>query len=315
MIGGAGCTVPSRRRGQVDLGTEQVAIEAFNITISPDERWLTFVEWKFPRKVLRKELPSDEYDCRVTSLDLKSGTRTEHAIESVSPAALGFSENDRQWKYTAAFRMIKERFRPPGWRGERFYFQRYYGGIYGALDPWKPGVVVAAPPDAPGSCSDCPPMVSVQFRDRSWDLLSNDVSAVVREGAVRAVYFVESPYQHNQVDHRAIYRIAEVGTEQVVVEAPGKKRVHVVVGAVRVSPDERYLAYTVNSKKQAFLSGPREEVFIMDLGTGEEKRVAKHSYTGNLSWSPDGRRLYFAGGEYASDSAVRVVDAVATFSN
>jgi hypothetical protein len=295
-------------------GTEQVAIETFNITISPDERWLTFVEWKFPRKVLRKHLPHDEYDCRVTSLDLQSGTRTEHAVESVSPAALGFSDSDRQWKYHAAFRLIKERFRPPGWRGKHFYFQRY-GGAYVALDPRKSGVVVAAQPVAPGLCSDCPPMVTVQFHDRSWDLISKDVSAVVREGTVHAVYYISSPYQHNQADHRTIYRIAEAGTEQVVVEAPGKKGTHVIIEAIRASPNERYMAYVVDSKKQAFLSGSRNELFIRELASGREKRIAKYGYMGNLIWSPDSDRLYFAGGEYSSDSAVRIVDVAATFSH
>jgi protease II len=131
---------------------------------------------------------------------------------------------------------------------------------------------------------------------------------------VRAVYYIESPYQHNQVHHRAIYRIAETGTEQVVAEAPGKEGTHVIIGAVRASPNELYLAYVVDSKKQAFLAGPRNELFIRDLATGREKKIAKYGYMGNLIWSPDGKRLYFAGGEYSSDSAVRVVDVAATFS-
>ena len=291
-------------------GTEQVAIETFNITISPDERWLTFVEWKFPRKVLRKHLPPDEYDCRVTSLDLQSGTRTEHAVESVSPAALGFSDSDRQWKYHAAFRLIKERFRPPGWRGDHFYFQRY-GGAYVALDPRKSGVVVAAQPGAPGACSDFPPVPNFQFRDRAWELRSSYESAVFREGAIRSVYYCgESGHRTNM-----ILRLQETGEEEVIVEREKKKRTMLTIASVRVAPDERYLAYVVDSKKQEFLAGPREELFIRELATGREKKIARYGYMGNLIWSPDGNRLYFAGGEYSSDSAVRVVDVAATFSH
>ena len=88
----------------------------------------------------------------------------------------------------------------------------------------------------------------------------------------------------------------------------------VTIASLRVSPDERFLAYVVHSKKQAFLSGPSEEIFVMDLGAGGEKKVAEHSYAGNLIWSPDGNRLYFAGGAYSSDCAVFIVDVATTFS-
>lgn len=307
-------TACSSRAGDVVMrsipGTEQVGIDEFCITVSPDEQWLTFVEWKFPRKTIRKQLPPDEYDTRVTSLNLQTGARTRHVIESISPTALGYSPDDRQWKYGAGFSFIKERFRPPGWRAERFYFQRYYGGTYVAINPSKPDVEIAAEPDSPGTCSDCPPATSVQFRDHSWDLLSNDVSAVFREDAVRTIYYRgEGPYRTLM-----ILRLRAVGEEEVIVKREERKGTMMIIAGLRVSPDERYLAYTVSSQKQAFLAGPREETFIMDLQSRKEKRVARHSYTGNLIWSPDSQRLYLAGGEYASDSAVRVVDVAATFS-
>ncbi len=173
--------------------------------------------------------------------------------------------------------------------------------------------IANGPPDTIGTCSDCPPVISAQFRDRSWDLLSAEVSAVFHDGAVQAVYYVSSPFQHNQVHHRSIYRITEVGDEQVVVEREKKGATMVGIAGIRVSPDARYLAYVVDSKKQAFLSGPQEELFIRELETGHEKRIAKYGFMSNLIWSPDSDRLYFAGGEYSSDSAVRIVDVAATF--
>ncbi len=110
-----------------------------------------------------------------------------------------------------------------------------------------------------------------------------------------------------------ILRLRAEGEEEVVVEREEKKGTMMIIAGLRVSPNERYLAYTVNSKKQAFLAGPRDEIFVMDLQTGKEIRVARYSYSGNLIWSPDSDRLYFASGEYSSDSAVRIVDVAATF--
>jgi len=94
----------------------------FCISVSPDERWLTFVEWTFPPEVRQEEQLSDEYDARIASMDLRTGARTQHSIESISRGALGFSDDDKQWKYHAGFRIIKEGFRPPGWRGGEVLF-------------------------------------------------------------------------------------------------------------------------------------------------------------------------------------------------
>jgi len=98
------------------------------------------------------------------------------------------------------------------------------------------------------------------------------------------------------------------GEEEVVVDKEKKSGTHMSITCIRVSPDERYLAYVVRSKKQAFLAGPRETVYIRNLITNREAEIATYGYVGNLMWSPAGERLYFAGGGYSSDSAIRVVD-------
>ena len=110
-----------------------------------------------------------------------------------------------------------------------------------------------------------------------------------------------------------ILRLGPDGDEELVVEREEKRGILLAITCVRVSPDERYLAYVVNTKKQEFLAGPREELLIRELTGGHEKRIARYGYMGNLIWSPDSQRLYFAGGEYSSDSAVRVVDVPAVF--
>lgn len=39
----------------------------------------------------------------------------------------------------------------------------------------------------------------------------------------------------------------------------------------------------------------QEEVFVRDLETSKERKVAEFRYTSNLIWSADSERLYFAG--------------------
>jgi hypothetical protein len=294
-------------------GTEQVAIYQFCISVSPNERWLAFTEWVLPKARVFDDLPPGAYESRIATLDLQNGQIVRHDVDSTLAADLGFALDDPGRISQAGFELIEQRFRPPGWRGGLMFFQPFRPlpdyVVYVALDSRTTGIRVISEPGPSGTCSDCPPMTSVQFRDRSWDLLSNDVSAVVREGAVRAVYYRgEGPYRTNM-----ILRLRTEGPEEVIVERTEKKRTMMVIAGLRVSPDERYLAYKVNSKKQAFLAGPQNDLFIRDLTIGREKKIARYGYMGNLIWSPDSHRLYFAGGEYASNCAVRVVDVDATF--
>lgn len=69
------------------------------------------------------------------------------------------------------------------------------------------------------------------------------------------------------------------------------------VGDIRVSPDERYLAYelTVNLKSGIPLPTTRHELYVLDLSTGKERRVpGDFRIMGNLLWSADSKRLYYA---------------------
>lgn len=206
--------------------------------------------------------------------------------------------------------IIEHRFRPPGWRGEEFYFQPYDYGVHLGLEARIPGVRVMARPDTLGTCSDCPPMTAAQFRGRSWDLLSNEATAVFRAGTIRSIYYRgEGPYRT-----RMILRLRDAGEEELIVEREKRKGTMLNIASLRVSPDERYLAYVVDSKKQAFFAGSRAELLIRDIASGRELKIATYGYLSNVIWSPDSERLYFAGGEYETDSAVRVVDVTATFS-
>jgi hypothetical protein len=286
------------------VGTEQLAVEKFCITVSPDERWLTFVEWRLSDKERAKNGTMSGYATRVTSLELRTGALTRHSIDGLSAEVLGFPPERKDWRLSAGHRIIKERFRSPGWIRGLFYFQRYGRNTYLALDPTQPDIRIVDTPDTAGTCSDCPPGIAADFRGRTWDLLSNDVSAVLRDGVVRAVYYWEGGA--NGVN--AIVRIGENGGEELVVDRRQKQFALVTITALRVSPDERYLAYVVRSKPRELLSGPREELAIRDLQSKEEKQIASHGSVGNLIWSPRGERLYFAGGSVGGDGTAYVVD-------
>lgn len=304
-------------------GTEQVAVDEFSISVSPDERWLAFTEWVLPKPRISSELPPYDYETRIVTLDLETGEAVRHGIESIPAQALGFAPSDSGWKGQAGLEIIEERFRPPGWRGSLFYFQPYYNRIQVALDVRAPGMQIVAAPEGPGACSDCPPFITVEFRGRTWELvpygplnstrdLLDDISAVFRDGAIRSIYYGdrgEGP-PHGKL---RILRQREVGEDEVIVERKWRKRRLMAFACVRVSPDERYLAYVFDSKKMEFFAGHREELFIRELASGQERKIATYGSMSNLIWSPDSKRLYFAGGEYETDSAVRVVDVAAAF--
>ncbi len=309
-----GCS--SRDRGVVVEripGTELTATEPYSFTISPDEQWLTFLEWIMPRSRFSKEGRS-AYRYHIVSLNLKTGERTEHSVESIPEGSIWASSRRIEWKYKA-WRSVVDRFRSSGWNSGVFYFEPRARSRDLALDPRKPAIHFATRPEI-RTCSDCPPRVAwdrapyARFLWNLYEPASNEVSAVLRGGLIHSIYYKgERPHRTRMILH-----LSEDGEREVIVERPRKTGTLITIVSVRVSPNERYLAYGLHSKKQEFLSGPRQEIFVLDLNTREEKKVGTHSSVSNLIWSPDSKRLYFAGGAYDDYRGIYVVDVAATFS-
>ena len=310
----AGC---KRDRGVVIEkipGTELTALEAYSLTISPDERWLTFLEWMMPRSRFREEAPTQMVQYHLVSLNLSTRQRTQHTVESIPEGSVWTPEHRAPWSYNVWW-VVVDRFRPSGWNGGVFYLDPRARTRDLALDPRKPEIYFATRPEAL-TCSDCPPHDAWQrtkYAHHLWNLYepaSNVVSGVFRDGAIRTIYHVGMGTDQKLM----VFRLREDGDEKLILEKQGKKGTLSVIARVRVSPDERYLAYDLHSKKQEFLTGPRERVFILDLDTHKEKKVATHGYVSNLMWSPDGNRLYFAAGEYEDYAGIYCVNVPATFS-
>ena len=152
--------------------------------------------------------------------------------------------------------------------------------------------------------------MNVTFRDRSWDLLSDQVSAVYRDGAVQCIY----AETHDALDDRSmIVQFQTAGQPRTVVETQSDEAVFRTFTQVRVSPNERFLAYALYSKQQALFGGPREELFVMDLRSREVIRIGGSYMLGNLIWSPDGDRLYYAMRFDSRNASVYVAEVGAAF--
>ena len=82
-----------------------------------------------------------------------------------------------------------------------------------------------------------------------------------------------------------------------IVASHSSRWFSLTIRALRVSPDERYLAYIMGKVLITPIPLPApDHVRIVDLETREEKRLPrKYGLMTNLVWSRDGTRLYFGG--------------------
>src|SRR5207244_7651942 len=83
------------------------------------------------------------------------------------------------------------------------------------------------------------------------------------------------------------------------------------VGDPTFSPDARYAAYT----RLAEPDSPNNDIVVLDMKTGEEKRLEIHPAKKEiLGWASDGRRLLFRLERQGTWDAwlIRVVDGQAT---
>ena len=67
------------------------------------------------------------------------------------------------------------------------------------------------------------------------------------------------------------------------------------VGGVALSPDGRYIAYTIVTREQP--GRPSGQLWVMDVGSGKSVRLGGDKPAGGASWSPDSKWILFHGAE------------------
>lgn len=251
------------------------------VSVSPDDRWLVFAEHSVDFPELLKVDVDDWY--RIASIDLQSGAKRTHH----SPADLP-----------------KNYLLPQGYVA------------YGGADSWVEGVFALHPNDRHWKslvlnpsvdefelrfldtermgCSDCAPVeASANGADRRW---SNNRSLAWRSTSAAPVYYKSAK--------TGIIRVLPDEQVETVISTRSKWRFGMVarMDLLRVSPDGRFLAYSVLRDLVNFLpfipgSGWTQYLYIRDLQSGRDKQLAVRNQLSNLVWSSDSRKLYFSGSD------------------
>ena len=272
------------------------------ITVSPDEQWLLFWQWLHHPKE-RSNDRSLELGMTLVSLNLETGEQTSHTLGGFPYQAIRAKDLRSAWARVGIW------FDAAGWNGGLCYVDMPPGSSHLVIDPTQPPIAVAKDlPDGHRTCSDCPPTAMLRQRLGPRATL-DDYSIAWHDGTLgKNIY--------NAGQEATIYRITSDGTHEQLLQKKARNS-YTTVSKIRVSPNERYLAYAVYSKKEFLIPLPdhREDIYVLDLEANSEKRIATHRFVSNLIWSGDSKRLYFAGsGKSGDDPGVYVVDVEATFS-
>jgi hypothetical protein len=192
----------------------------------------------------------------------------------------------------------------------------YYDGCYVVLrfrPAWKcvvffAGIIEAKSSSIPRNlaCSDCPPS----------PLVESMVSRLVGRSLLDygRLYSVASA---SGVRGRQLYHIdkgASMGRSdttggETVVAYPRSRFRNFDIVALRVSPNERYLAYGLFTELRAPIPLPDQAVqlHVYDLLEKKDHKISSgYRYISNVSWSPDSRRFYFAGIQGKNRAVYRV---------
>jgi len=272
-------------------GTEWVALASggCSISVSPDERWLAFLELRGDHTVSDK--------VQLCTLDLATHEKTAHSIAHLDLSRSRY--HDDPW------RGVIPQFEPNSWFGGRCYvYFRRYPGSTGFLS-FSPGEPRAQWVNRPADlvCSDCPPLHAVETA-RRWlatRFKCGQYSVEVRDGEPIALYYLGEDLAIEKKDR----------TGQVTLVVSPRKRGLKVGGArsIRLSPDGKYLAYSIVWQVVAPVPLPyyKSEVWVRERESeGDRKLADGFRYVDNLVWSPDSKRLYFSAGDRKSRAVYRI---------
>ena len=243
------------------------------LSVSPDNRWLVF--WETTTSP-REEPELD--GVRVSCIDLQTNKKVRLEVaDGVGTGDLAWGDLARGYDYD-------------GWIGDKLYI-RYPKWV--ELDPVAATLKPAHPPRGNRTCSDCPPRE--RFRRHVMRVFNTRYVTYEHYDEITSSWvggvFSDTTY-------------TATGSSIDIVDPEGKRfkllshtslTKQLSVHCVRVSPDGRYFAYSVHGKLKLPMPSPDRsaEVYLLDVESGERRKVWSCGYVSNLVWSADGRTLYF----------------------
>ncbi len=296
LSNGLACGNPDKHIAAI-AGTELVTLSGSpcSITVSPDERWLAF--WELSRGV---EHP---YDSHLCTLELATSMKTTHKVDSAYNQLSSYGPVE-PWKQVASG------FQAASWLDGRCYVLV----IAGTVPKWlyfTPAVtdVVWSTVPTDLTCSDCPPPESVNPMVEDlvgrWLLNHGRLYSLAKseDHTDQYLYHVDKNFEG-----AGILRTNPTES-QPVVQHPPRRFKNTAINALRISPNERYLAYGLFLKLRAPMPLPDQkiELHVYDLANKRDFKISSgYRYISNLIWSPDSNRLYFAGIQGENRAVYRV---------
>lgn len=282
-------------------GTERAYPTGEALMVSPGERWIAFFEGTISER---------KRDVTFASVDRKSGQYMRHDLDGLPTDFVprGLQPNP--------FELFPLRPRLFGWHEGSLDLG--FGEGTGALlfDIGQASAQPAVLPREPLRTSD-----GVAGRDvvdeirklarRRRVMLFQDewYSLAWRDGR-----FDDTLYWFDRLSRRIYFSEWDAKSRLVMkIRDTLFKEVH--VGAIRVSPDERFLAVKTALNLKSAIPTPysRTALTVVELDGGKKVEIARYRYIANPVWSADSRRLYFVGGGDLDTVAVRIADGARAF--
>jgi hypothetical protein len=276
-------------------GTERIERRGSSawFTISPDERWLTFME--VDSAYWSPEIPTKFH---FVSIELQTGLKTHHDLDGIPQSLFSVTMGDPWWDVHLWWKEV-------AWYDGRLYVEMAKNRTRPTWIAFAPDVispkVVERPPSL--SCSGCSPPKELMEYAKARGLDKNDFpTSAYRNGEFSRMVYAERYLSSKEA---IVERVEPDGSGTRVFEERRNLR-NVASGNLLISPDDRYLAIVL----EAYLRSPiplptrTEELIILDLQSGKESMVKRTLSIGNLMWSADSKRLYFAAANSANADGI-----------
>jgi hypothetical protein len=273
------------------------------LLVSPDERWISVFELE----------SKTDMTIGLCSIELATGRYVRHEVSSIDvqyyapgrPPSMGiFAIFQRDSEYV-------------GWCSGRLYLSRGEGKDAFVLDNDSSAVRRGRAPNEPLQISDgfvhqylARAINKVALAHDAWSSgYEAEYSLAWRNGRYGETLF----WYDNSA--RKVFSLGSDGRVRKIRRIRDTLLKSVTVKEIRVSPDERFMAYTTVAQLKAAVPTPymRAVVTVRELESRREVEIGRYRYVANLIWGRDGRHLYFIGGGDTDTVAVRIADIAGIF--